>query len=410
MKRKLRLIGGGLPTALCLLVLFQLAGAYLGGAYRYVATFLAALLFLDLAHLFLTVRYILYQWTFSSMLPAKNDVVEYWFCIRTPRMLPGSRVVIRFISLRAGVPLDMGFRDLDYVSRSGRDFQRTYRITFPFRGSYRTGIESLEIRDLLGMTAIRLPIWLERFRVRPRLVKLDSCRLLSREGLSVLTTGRVGSSSDPTQFMSLAEYREGRSIRHIAWKRFAATGIPFLKEYDADSFSGITIYLDEIRSEAMRGRWKRLEAEDCSIETLLALATFVVRQGLVVRVRVYDRTFVVGPEDERRFDQLVRFTIDLQFLDQVSGGRSLAERYRADLADGIVPAGSVIGIFRSLDTQAVSFVEEFHDEQRPTTAIIVASDLPENARANLRVWLSRTKRSDCVIVVERPDQVPEALS
>jgi uncharacterized protein (DUF58 family) len=407
-KRSWRCNGASLLVTCCLLALFWIAGAYLGGWFRYVSQFFSVVLVLDLSHLLLMVRSIYYRQDFSTTRPQKGEDAEYSFSIRTFGGLPGCRITIRFKGLRSDIPLDVGLRDLDFFSVAGRNFKRQYRIRFPYRGVYRVGMESLDVHDILGLLVMRLPIWFETFRVYPRLIDLHACRLTAGGGRQASRVGLDGGSADTTQFKSLTEYRPGLSVRHLAWKKFAATGLPFLKEYDMASLPGATIYLDGERLALLDDRL--LAAEDCSIETVLALTAYLIGNGVAVQVRTHEQVWSVGVDDQLQFGRFLQSTVDLHFLEPGAGGRGLLDLYRTDILDGLVTTSTVIGVFRSFDSRVIAFIEEYHSEQRHTMAVVIGCALDDDARRQLVGYLAESGQSERLVVVRSPDSIAEDLA
>jgi len=408
MKLPFSLDGGFFALYLGLFFVFHLASSYLGGTFPYASRFLAVLLLLDLVHLLWNQRRVRYSQNFSTTHPVKGQNVEYIFRLRMESPIPGSRLRVRFKGIRQDLKLDYGLKTLDFFPGAVAFDEHRTLIQCPFRGTYTVGLDSIEVQDALAMLWIQVPVWFITFYVYPRLVELDSCRLAGEGRRDLGTSLAEGAVIDPTRFRSLTEYRPGESIKHLAWKKFAATGFPFLREWERSAFPGITLYLDTLR----RGEadYQALLAEDCALEILLALAHWFVRQGIPVYLRRKSGLARINYE-VGNFSSFIAETAKLEFCFPSEAGQpSLIDDLESDIHTGNLGTVAVAAIFRSFDREVVSFLENYNDEYRHCYVLVVVSALSPEEYEKARIYHAKASCAERLIFVRDSESIKEDLS
>ena len=408
MKLPFRLDGGFFALYAGLYFVFHLTASYLGGIFGYVSRFLLVLLVLDLLHLFWCFHRIRYSQNFSTTHPVKGQDVEYLLRLRLESPIPGVRLRVRFKGIRQDLRLDYGMKPLDFFPGAGTFDEYRKQVQCPFRGIYTVGMDSLELQDTLAMIWIKVPVWFITFYVYPRLIELDSCRLAGEGKRELASSLPDGTVVDPTRFRSLSGYRPGDSVRHLAWKKYAATGIPFIREWERSAFPGITLYLDtQRRGEA---DYQSLLTEDCALEILLALAHWFLRQDIPVFIRGEAGMFRL--EDRTvAFSRFVANTANIVFCPQNEAGQPcLIRDLESDIHTGTLATVAIVGIFRSFDREVVSFLEDYRDEYRHSSAIVVGSALSSEELEQVRAYRASSPQSDKLILVRESDTIKEDLS
>ncbi|MDA0226397.1 MAG: DUF58 domain-containing protein [Proteobacteria bacterium] len=116
---------------------------------------------------------------------------------------------------------------------------------------------------LKGLARIPAPVHLtalpRRYRLPP--LTLPGARKYQQGGVSLAT-----SIGDSEEFISLREYRPGDPLQKLAWKSFARTGTPIIKEYQDEFFERHALVLDTCRAAG----------EDAVFEDAVALAASFV--------------------------------------------------------------------------------------------------------------------------------------
>ncbi len=148
------------------------------------------------------------------------------------------------------------------------------------------------------------------FTVPPRVLDLKTAPFFMNRGTSASQGDSAGTRVDRNRFAGLSPYREGQSVERMAWKKYAATGLPVLIEAEGSSHRGISIYLDQRRSE--REEWDILVEEDCSVEVLTSCVKYLMDKHIKTEVYLNESLFFAGssPGD---FDRYYRKSIYIEF-------------------------------------------------------------------------------------------------
>lgn len=400
----------------CLLVLFivfilSLSGFYLGGIFLVLFWILFSFLLFDLILLANTARATMYIQNFSTEHPVKGEDIQYTLKIYFESFLPGLRCFVTFKGVRKDEVIHSGMDDFGFFPLPQEIVARNYTVQCPFRGIYTVGLDRLEIEDVLSIISIRLKVWYRTFYVFPRLIKLSSMRLPTTEGdMAESITAWEGGTYDNTRFTGITEYRPGEPVRSMAWKRFGASGIAFVRTYETSSSPGVTFYIDLCRKGPPD--YLVFDAEDCSIEVLLASVYFFLRSGVAVHVRIEDSltSFDAADVADTASGEFIRFlesTVNWSFSE---GARpSALEVLEADKRGGAIPTASVVGIFRSFDEEVLSFIEDQGDRLN-ATAFVIASSLSEESAQALARYRSSGVKADHLIVIRNSGTIQEDLS
>ncbi len=391
---------------LLLLLLSQLGRYHIGLGFDFIFFMLLAAPILSVMHLFLATSAVKYHQEFDTDHPIKGEHLTYTLSLANESALPSAPMRIRFRTVQPGAPLHLP--DLDIVLKPGERFEKAFTIRCPFRGIYTVGLEEMEVRDVFGWIRIRRSVWHRTFYVYPRVI--ETSYPFSIGDSSDLSTGpNPGASQDFSLFENLTQYREGESIRHLAWKKFMALGEPYLKSYGRTSQPGITIYLDLRRTGYPTPAV--LEREDCSIEITVALVKYFLYRSVPVIVHAMgnSRYYFYG-DDPGSFERFHKETINIIFQSSVSP----ATLYAAD-AQSSFARSSVVFITHIIDPKIVSVVEESMDSPAgviPRTAMILnRTNMTSGDRRFARITIDRLReRGGEVVEVEDAETIAEDLS
>ncbi len=321
---------------------FYLAAAYLGGGFPYVLAVLAIVPLLSIVHTVYAAVSVRLRLETQLGATVRGEMLRIPSRVSHTREVPYAswRIFMRLLTPYG----DQGDERNDGVERvvltGARSRRLVHTVDCRHRGDYRLQIGPAEIDDVLGWITLRTQPQIVDFHVYPRVLNLSIRHLGSPAG-SPGTRGGAGRShtADPSRFRGLSRYREGMPIRHIAWKKFAAHGQPYIKEYDSSHTSGVAVYLD-LRRVAMRAS-ARAEAEDHSMELL----TSVMRSMLEahVPVDVYGTSvpiYTFSGAGRQMFDEFYLGTRHIHF----NGDLSPQKLLDAHIHDGRVTRPSVIVI------------------------------------------------------------------
>ena len=111
--------------------------------------------------------------------------------------------------------------------------EREKIIELPYRGIYTVGLLKIELKDILNLFTLTPRIRKRICQVYPRIIPIKNIVSGSKTYLGMAQKGIQGLLPDYALFNHLEDYRPGASIRHLAWKKFASTGIPVIKNFDS---------------------------------------------------------------------------------------------------------------------------------------------------------------------------------
>ena len=344
--------------------LFALAVAYLAAAYLgsfFVALFIVLFLLPVVSLVFLFVSYsgIRCHQHFNSDRPVKGQAVRYTCTIEndSPLPIPHCRVVFKPLHPE----LDVTFEPFVVYLPGHSVVERSFDTILPYRGIYTMGLEVVELSDLLQLFTIRPRTSHRTFYVYPRILPLKQFAPGSEERAGTAEHGERGGMPDYSLFNQLREYRQGEPIRHMAWKKFAATGKPVIKEFESTAEPAVCIYLD-----SRAPRENRLAVEDVSVEIVVALVYHFLRRNIPVSVRsAGEQLFSFNGFSASQFDGFYRSTFDLNFSRTFSPVRL----YRSDVDDGAIDTRSVLFVTHAADPELFALAEEAQSQNLTLTVI-----------------------------------------
>ena len=384
-------------------VILYLAGAYFGRLF--LAMFWLTLL-LPAASLILlgiwygTTRYVQ---SFSTLRPVKGQEVQYGLTVGNESVFPLLDVEVRFTSL--GPLMSSVLPPARMYVPGGEVVKKQYIIRCPYRGSYTIGLESIELHDLLGIARMRPKATAETFYVYPRVLELKDFVAGTDSMESASEGDATGGVADYTLFNQLREYRAGESIRHMAWRKYAATGRPYLKQFDSTALPDVRLYVD-LRSSPLTGA-ERFEQEDSVIEILVALVRhYLMRNTSITVCAPSEPVYQFLGDAPEHVPEFYESTVQLEFAPTVSP----AALYRSDKAGGLVATKSVVIITHILDPDVFSLAEEYLEVERGISIIYshTGYDAPSRARTRETIGRLRQKGAD-IIEVQGPATIVEDL-
>ena len=405
MKRFIEIRFGGVLVYIFTLLLLQLARQHIGLIFGYLFFCVLGLPILTTLHMIVSLSAVKYHQTFDTDHPMKGEILKYTLLLANESSLPSAPLLIRFRTVQPGS--DAQIPDLEINLRRGERSEQTYDISCPFRGIYTVGLSHLETRDLLGWIRIKRRVWHRTFYVYPRV--MDVAYPFEIGTTSDLNTGpNPGASQDYSLFESLVPYREGQSIRHMAWKKFIALGEPFLKSYGKTSQPGVSLYLDLRRDEAPSP--EVLEREDCSIEILVSLVKYCLDRSIPVSVSAMGQSrYGFYGSDPSEFQRFHKDTVNILFHDTISP----AELYRSDMQGSVLPA-SVVFITHLLDQEILNILED--SVSAPLGVETMVGAIINQSGMDIEIKMSSTyyfnsirEKGGKVVLVEDPDTMAEAM-
>ena len=369
-------------------VLCYLAAAYLGEFFAVFATVFIVLPLVSLVLLLIAAAGLRYAQHFSNEQPVKGQELQYRCIIENGSALPLPRVRARFRAIRpagggatagsdaaaAGVVRgadgsDSGERDSgDGIATylPGHQFvEREQTVQLPYRGIYSVGLDRIELSDTLQLFSVRPRVRVREFRVYPRILPISEFQPGTERRLGTSEVGSLGNLPDYSLFNQLREYRPGESVRHLAWKKFASTGVPVVKEYDSTSEPAVSIYVD--LRPVPSGAEDVLLTEDVTVEALVALVNHFLKRNLPVTVRAAGRTSYEFIGDHASdFGRFYESTFELLFVSDISAARL----YESHLETGMnTEVNSMFFITHLLDPELLILLDEQRSSNFQVTLI-----------------------------------------
>ncbi len=338
------------------LSIMYLAGLYFGDVLQMLFIFFCLYPVFSLFSLVIWYAGLDFEQSFSTLMPVKGEKINYRLMIFNRSFLPLPSVKMEFEHVSPSMNLDLP--PYSASIGAGRGHDNTFEIQCPYRGEYTIGIKSLEVHDFFQLFSLKKNVRPEKFTVFPRVIELDTFSPVATTIEGDGKNASAGIMPDSTLFQQLREYREGDSIRHIYWKKYASTGRPILKEYERTKKSGVRIYFDT-RKHQWRGV-NELEQEDVSVETLVALVKYLLDRRI--------HTTVIAPgwkgglfasQEPEYFEEFYRATLDLRF----SPVASPVVVYHEDRSTGDLESQTVIFITHIIDPKIFAIRENAQEHE-----------------------------------------------
>jgi uncharacterized protein (DUF58 family) len=387
---------------LALFIVF-LAGAYVVPFFFYLFFLLLLLPLVSLAYLLLTFLRLKYYQDFSSEHPMKGESVAYRLILANETFLPLHQIAVGFKTIHPF--MEAALPRFSTYLRAGQRLERVYEIHCPFRGIYTVGLEFLAAEDPLHFLVLRRRVWYRTFYVYPRVLSLHHFSTGMERSERLSQGASTGAVPDFALFSQLRSYRHGESLHHLAWKKFASTGTPFLKVYDTSAEPGVTIYFD-IRPPHASGL-KALKTEDVSVDILVALVKYYLDHRVPTTVRAPGRTVYnfhgISPAGFQRF---YLSTMELLFQPTISP----AAFYQLDKQTGVHENVSGIIISHLHDPAIFSAVEESLAGETPLALILNRGGYTPSERNAVAPYLhSLNERGADIRFIDGPGDIVESL-
>ncbi|MDR0858182.1 MAG: DUF58 domain-containing protein [Oscillospiraceae bacterium] len=119
-------------------------------------------------------------------------------------------------------------------------------IFFPYRGLYRPGITSIELRDIFGLFRFRMPSAAYSDKQSAVVLPQSASPALALRGENYVKDGVRGGRGDAEK-ISIAEirgFRRGDPLKNIHWKLSAKTASLQVKEFDGAVSPSAGVYVD----------------------------------------------------------------------------------------------------------------------------------------------------------------------
>ncbi|GAB1483347.1 hypothetical protein MASR2M78_21630 [Treponema sp.] len=276
----------------------------------FIAVLLPALAFSSIAHLILSWRFFTFHQSFSTDHPLKGETVRYELHMVNEGPIPLACGDCGFS--RPG-PTALIASHVRTPAGIKEAFTHREEIHCPWRGTYEIGLTEIRFRDALSIVEIAEYTEPRIFYVYPELVSLSpSVASLARSsGSDTAGTGTL--DCDASIFEYLAPLRVGSAPRRLAWKRWAATGIPAEVVTGQSRSSALRLVLDLRSCSPLRAQ--KLQAEDLAMSAVFSVLLEFVRQEIPVELILGGEEQGVMVDTMETFHQLFEASTNILFSD-----------------------------------------------------------------------------------------------
>lgn len=388
------------------LVIAYLAAAYLGGFFVTLAITLLLVPLFSFVALHVAASSFGFGQTFSGAHPVKGEEIVYSFRLENRSLIPISQLHVEFKVVR---PLgETVLPDLSIYLGGSAVIDRDYRIRLPYRGIYTIGMRRVTLRDPLRLFTARPAVSFREFQVYPRVLKIAGLAAGDEAHPHAGRRESMVGEPDYAMFTQLREARHGEPARHIAWRKFAAVGKPFVRQYQASSEPAVTMYVDlRMPPEAVEA--PVLAVEDVTIEALLAVVRHFLSMGVptAVRAAVGQGVYVFSGQHLDEFDRLYEENFQLAFGDSVSPARLFWSDREARADD----AEAVMFLTHHLDPELFTIIEASVGSRQATGVIFNGTGRSPRTLHDAEQYFNTVRnRGGSVMLLRGTDTIEEDLA
>ena len=384
-------------------IFFYLAGAYFGGVLMTLFYFALFFPLLSIILGLLSFPTLKYHQVFETEHPVKGQEVSYRLALSNEGFLPISNLYCRFKVINSFLSLTMS--DFSTYLKAKGEVNRDYTFRCAYRGIYTVGLDRIEIEDPLKLVTLSPKVDYRTFYVYPRILTFRRFPVVIPNTTGSGSGMAKGRDPDYSLYTELKNYRDGESTRHMHWKKFAATGRPFLKQFETAADPEMMIYFD-LRTCPREGI-ARLEVEDTSIEILVALVYYFLENNIPIKVTAPGRDlYEFSGIASSQFDSFYHSTSRLIFQDTIS----TAGLYLSDTKLGSLEENSILFITHTMDPDILNLVEDSLARENIFTLILnMVGYSPQERDTNLAYVNRLRERGARILVVTNPESIIEDL-
>ncbi len=347
--------------------ILYLAAVYLAGPFSYLAAVAVIAGILNATYLVTVARSLAVRPYRVPARAVRGETITAGFTLLNDAIfsVSGIRAAVR-ISGPDEAGLDPGAPVLDETLQTtvrASHLTRVVRPTrLPHRGRYRIESGPVRVTDALGWATLTLSLPDQYIEALPR-PHVQTPRVADTAVTGGTEATAVSGSPDFAMLRGLSVYRHGMPARDIAWKRLAATGIPYIREYEPSADPHVAIYLDTRRGWA--DREAMLASEDTLVETLLRLVRELQSDMTPFQcTTVEEQTFHLDSTQSLPVEELYSVSRNIRFKD---GPRPLP-LIRESLRNGAGQAAHVVVLTQMPDMELFRCAES-SDARRQWTVI-----------------------------------------
>ncbi len=277
-----------------------------------IAVLLPSLFICSMVQLALSTHFFTFHQVFSNDHPLKGEIVHYELHTANEGFLPLARGECRLAA--QGQPSVLGNSVPIPIDGNGSQIH-TAEIRCAYRGTYIIGLTFFSFTDALGLVCLEERIEPRLFYVYPEIVKLDATIERFAQSSGADQPGSTEKDEDPTIFEYLRPLRAGGSARRIAWKRWAASGIPSETVSGQSRSSALRLVLDLWPGPADTG--EKLASEDMAISATFSILHYLSAAHIPVELVLGSMAQSMMIDSTEAFMELFDQSTNILFSDPV---------------------------------------------------------------------------------------------
>ncbi len=276
---RLRIKPAFLGVYLCILAVTATFSGLAGFFSVFIAVFLPVLTVVSVFHLVYSWAALGFHQDFSTDHPVKGETVYYSLHLANEKFFPLSGGVCAFSNPGTGKAF---VDEIALPLFKSKPVLYEEKIRCVYRGIYIMGLTGITIRSTLALLETELAIEPRVFYVFPELVKFTSPleRLARSSGITEPDT--QSSKDDITIFEYVTPLLNDTAVRSIAWKRWAATGIPSRIVNGRSRSPALRIVLDLWPGEEYLSESDKLASEDIAMTALFSVMQYMAQKSIPV--------------------------------------------------------------------------------------------------------------------------------
>jgi hypothetical protein len=276
-----------------------------------ISVLLPSVLLASLIQLALSWHFFSWHQVFSCDHPQKGETVRYLLHTANESRLPLAQGACKFSSF---ILSDDFTNTVGLPSGPGETRNFEAGIHCSWRGTYSIGISGFSFTDALGLISIEEQIEPRVFYVYPELVTLDSrIEKLARSSGSD-QPGIQANDGDSAIFEYIAPLRESRYPKRIAWKRWAATGIPGEIIHGKSRSTALTIVLD--LWPGYSSGVDKLASEDVAVSAVFSVLQYLSREQIPAELILGGDERGIPVDSTEAFNELLSRSTNIIFSDE----------------------------------------------------------------------------------------------
>ena len=250
---------------------------------------------------------------FSTDHPVRGEAIQYSFVIQYEGILPTCGIVCQFAFRGPGLT---GSREHSVYLMGTNKKNWSFTFHCAYRGVYAVGVERVLFKDSLGLFQFSYEAEPRMFYVYPELLSLPHTIEAFLIGSGDAALRSEGFQEDVGVFDSIYPLRHGEGSRQIAWKRFAATGIPCAYRIARSAAPALRVVLD-LRPPPFINMEEedRLLAEDLAVSLVFSVLRYMADLGIPTELYCGSEAAAVAISDNSTFQELYTTSTSILFND-----------------------------------------------------------------------------------------------